>query len=123
MAVEIDLSGKLALVTGGTMGIGAAIVQVLHNAGADLIVTGVESQESISKLNDNDILQGIHNIKYIHVDFTDQTSLDQFFKILDQSENIDICINNAGTNRNNPIENIRDEDYNLLMDVNLKAPF
>jgi len=123
VAVEIDLSGKLALVTGGTMGIGESIADVLHNAGANLIVTGVESQESIDELNNSAIQQGIHNIKYLHVDFTDQTSVDQFFKILDQSDKIDICINNAGTNRNNTIENIRDEDYNLLMDVNLKAPF
>ena len=123
MAVKIDLSGKLALVTGGTMGIGAAIADQLHKAGANLLITGVESPNSISELNEQVVSNGVDNIKYMQVDFSKQDSLKHFFETLDDYKKIDICINNAGTNRNNPIDEIRDQDYNLLMDVNLKAPF
>ena len=123
MAVEINLSGKFALITGGTMGIGAAIADQLHKAGADILITGVEDQEIISKFNDEVKSNGFSNIRYIHVDFTKQSSMTNFFETLDEYGKIDICVNNAGTNRNNLIDDIRDQDYQLLMDVNLKAPF
>ncbi|MCF6171895.1 MAG: SDR family oxidoreductase [Bacteroidales bacterium] len=123
MAIDINLNGKTALVTGGTMGIGAAIAGVLHQAGANLILTGVEAQQHIDDLNTKAKEKGIHNINYVRVDFTNQESIDSFFDYLDSYEKIDICVNNAGTNRNNPIDEISIEDYDLLLDVNLKAPF
>jgi len=123
MAITIDLRGQNALITGGTMGIGAAIASVLHEAGANLILTGVEEENHINNLNVENQKKGIENIRYCQVDFTDKDSFDHFFGILDTYEKIDICVNNAGTNRNNIIENIRVEDYDLLMAVNLKAPF
>lgn len=123
MAIDIDLSGKTVLITGGTMGIGAAIAAELHNAGADLILTGVEDEGFIGELNTDTISKGINNIHYFHVDFTNLNSVDNFFKYLDGQKKIDICVNNAGTNRNNPIDEINIEDFDLLLNVNLKAPF
>ncbi len=123
MAIQINLKGKTALITGGTMGIGAAIAEKLHKAGADLILTGVEGEKHINELNQKKIDEGISNIKYVNVNFTDSESIANFFRLLDTIEKIDICINNAGTNKNNPIDKIKNEDFNLLLDVNLKAPF
>ena len=123
MAICIDLKGKTALVTGGTMGIGAAIASELHKAGADLIITGAEDQSSIDQLNKNKRNEGITNINYYQVDFTNNISFEKFFNFLDKQEKIDICINNAGTNRNNPIDKISVKDFDLLLNVNLKAPF
>ena len=122
MAVTIDLSGKTALITGGTMGIGAAIGHELHQAGANLILTGVESQEQIDILNEEVRKNGFSNIQYVRVNFTDEDSITSFFKFLDTIPKIDICVNNAGTNRNNPIDKIITQDFELLLDVNLKAP-
>lgn len=123
MAINIDLSGKTALITGGTMGIGAAIATDMHKAGADLILTGVEDKSYIKKLNEDTKKKGINNIHYIHVDFTKQNSIDNFFDFLDSQKKLEICVNNAGINRNNPIDKINIEDFDLLLDVNLKAPF
>ena len=123
MAITIDLTGQTALITGGTMGIGAAIADVLHQAGANLILTGVEGEQVINELNESKKKQGIHNILYFGVDFTNKESINNFFAFLEQQQKIDICVNNAGTNRNNPINKILTEDFDLLMDVNLKAPF
>jgi 3-oxoacyl-[acyl-carrier protein] reductase len=119
----IDLSGKTALITGGTMGIGAAIAEEFCKAGANLIITGVENQEIIDNLNINIKNKGIDNIRYVRVDFSNDASFNALFKMLDQYSHIDICINNAGTNRNNPIQEIKLEDFNFLLDINLKAPF
>ena len=105
------------------MGIGASIASILHEAGAELIITGVEDQSFIDEINEESLKKGLSNIKYIHVDFTNKTSISDFFKFLDTYQKIDICINNAGTNRNNPIDEIEESDYDLLLNVNLKAPF
>ena len=123
MSVEIDFIGKTVLITGGTMGIGAAIAEDFKKAGANLIITGAEDMEIINSLNEGAKKKGDNQIRYIQTDFTDKTSFDKFFKILDEYEKIDICINNAGTNKNNPIDKIKLEDYDLLMAVNLHAPF
>jgi len=123
MSVKMDFIGKTVLITGGTMGIGAAIAEDFKKAGANLIITGAEDIEIINSLNEEVKKIGDNQIRYIQTDFTDKTSFDKFFKILDEYEKIDICINNAGTNRNNPIDKIKLDDYYLLMDVNLHAPF
>lgn len=123
MSLSIDFRGKNVLITGGTMGIGAAIVEDFKHAGANLIVTGAEDIEIINKLNDEAKRNNNNKIKYIRVDFTDKLSFNNFFIKLDDYEKIDICINNAGTNKNNPIDEIKLDDYYLLMDVNLHAPF
>ncbi len=122
MAIEINLKGKTALITGGTMGIGAAIANELHKAGADLILTGVENLSQIDKFNTELQNKGIFNIQYIRVDFANKSSIHEFFSFLDTIDKIDICVNNAGTNRNNLIDEILTEDFDLLLDVNLKAP-
>ncbi|MCK4358211.1 MAG: SDR family oxidoreductase [Candidatus Cloacimonetes bacterium] len=123
MSLSIDFRGKNVLITGGTMGIGAAIVEDFKHAGANLIVTGAEDIEIINKLNDEAKRNNNNKIKYIRVDFTDKLSFNNFFMELDDYDKIDICINNAGTNKNNPIDEIKLDDYYLLMDVNLHAPF
>jgi len=123
MAISVDLKEKTALVTGGTMGIGAAIVEELFKAGANLLITGVEDANIIEELNKKGHDQGIKNIRYVRVDFTKNDSIVQFFKLLDGVDKIDICINNAGTNKNNTIDEILLEDFDLLLDVNLRAPF
>ena len=123
MATSIDLQGKTALITGGTKGIGAAIAKELHDAGANLILTGVEDDAFINELNKNAQQKGIKNIQYVHVNFENDVSIDHFFQFLDVQKQIDICVNNAGTNKNNLLEEINIEDFDLLLKVNLKAPF
>ena len=122
MDLNINLRKKTVLITGATSGIGAAIADDFMACGAKLILTGADDIETIKNLNEKVQQNGYHQIKYIRVDFTDGTSFKNFFKILDEYEKIDVWINNAGTNRNNPIDKIRLEDFDLLMDVNLRAP-
>ena len=119
----LDLTGKTALITGGTMGIGEAIANELHSAGATLIITGAENENVIDRLNKNLKDKNISNVFYFRADFCEENCYTNLFKYLDSFNSIDICINNAGTNRNNFLENITEEDYNFLLEVNVKAPF
>ena len=121
--MNLDFIDKTVVVTGGTTGIGAAIAEEFYKAGANLIVTGIDSPEKMKELARTYSNFRLGMIRFINVDFTSEESLSRFFKELDKYQEIDICINNAGTNRNNYIEDISLEDYHLLIAVNLHAPF
>lgn len=122
MTFQIDFSGKTALVTGATRGIGAAIAHDLAALGANLILTGTNPAQ-IAELNRANEQVGIRNIRYVQADFADRESLDAFLDKIASYEQIDICINNAGTNRILPIYETTVQDYDFLTDVNLRAPF
>jgi len=120
--MEIDFSGQTVLVTGATRGIGAAIADAFRDANANLIVTGT-NPDAIAELNRQAKADGVENIRYLAVDFSDNASLDAFLGAIDKEERIDVCVNNAGINRINAIDEILVEDLDAVLDVNLRAPF
>ena len=122
MSFQIDFSGKVVLITGATRGIGAALARDFHAAGADLILTGTNPQQ-INELNRNNADTGVTNIRYVQADFADATSLQSFLDEIAHYKQIDVCINNAGMNRIDFIDSTKVEDYDLLSQVNLRAPF
>ena len=122
MSFEIDFSGKVVLITGATRGIGAALARDFCAAGADLILTGTDSQQ-INELNRNNADAGVTNIRYVQADFANAASLQSFLDDIARCKRIDVCINNAGTNRIDFIDSTKVEDYDLLTQVNLRAPF
>ena len=122
MSFEIDFSGKVVLITGATRGIGAALARDFCVAGADLILTGTNSQQ-INELNRNNADAGVTNIRYVQADFADEISLQSFLDDIAHCKRIDVCINNAGTNRIDYIDSTKIEDFELLTQVNLRAPF
>lgn len=118
-SIKIDLSNKVALVTGGTRGIGLSIAQRLHDAGATVIITGT-SEEEIKKLNN----ENLDSRKiYLDVNFLVQESISLFLDKLERFNHIDILINNAGVNRIDKIVKTTDEDFDLVMKVNLKGTY
>ncbi|MDA8141174.1 MAG: SDR family oxidoreductase [Desulfobacteraceae bacterium] len=121
MTLQLDFRGKTALVTGGTRGIGAAIAQHLYEAGAELILTGTD-QSKTSALNEAVMKEGKRGIHYLPADFSNEASTTRFLAEIGDRR-IDVCINNAGTNRIDLIDETQMDDYELLSQVNLKAPF
>ena len=109
--IEKKLKEKVALVTGGTRGIGAAIAEELYNLGATVIITGTKSTFTQSK-----------NYQYIAVDFSNKNSLKEFVNKI-QDIDIDILINNAGINKIGPISELSLDDFGLVQLVNVTAPF
>jgi len=105
------LSGRTALVTGGTRGIGYAIAQRLIADGADVLVTGRQP-----------IGNGPSGSEYLGVDFADQQAVDVFSDSMKKRQ-IDILINNAGVNKIGNFSEIDQDEFRMIQQVNLHAPF
>lgn len=119
--MRIGFEGRVALVTGATRGIGKQIAEDLGRQGAELILTGTNPEE-IAALN----RAGRRRKPPRHwhaVDFTREASVEAFIEELARYRRTDICVNNAGINRINPIDEIRSEDWQNILRVNLDGPF
>jgi len=117
--ITIDLSGRLALITGGTRGIGKAIADRFLEAGASLILTGTKAAE-IEKLNRE---KTDDRIVYLQVDFSDPNSIDSFLNKIASYGKIDVLVNNAGVNKIALNTETTNEDFDLLNDINVKGPY
>jgi 3-oxoacyl-[acyl-carrier protein] reductase len=115
----IDLSGKRALVTGATGGIGGAIARALHAAGATLALTGTRAP-ALQALADE--LGG--NCRVYAANLSDRAATDELVaKAESDMGGIDILVNNAGLTRDTLAMRMSDEDWQAVIDVNLTAPF
>jgi NAD(P)-dependent dehydrogenase (short-subunit alcohol dehydrogenase family) len=120
MAVDVfNLSGKVALITGGSKGLGKAMARGLAEAGADIVITSRHEGELRDALDD--ILKGTgRNGRLIVADMSRRAEVEQLARIaLEQMGRIDILVNNAGTNVPQPIDEVRDADWDRVVEINL----
>lgn len=120
------LNGKTAIVTGGTAGIGKAIALAFAQNGANVIIFGTNSEraalavkeiEAARKSESQKILSYLVNVsKSKDVDETIQNILSSFGKI-------DILVNNAGITKDNLLMKMSEEDWDEVLDVNLKSVY
>jgi NAD(P)-dependent dehydrogenase (short-subunit alcohol dehydrogenase family) len=108
---HLNLSGKLAVVTGATRGIGSAIASRLLEEGASVIGTGTRPRGSIP-----------NGCEFRCVDFINLDHVCVFAKELSDIKP-DILINNAGINKIDLFEKINPEDFDCIQRVNVRAPF
>lgn len=118
MSYAIDLSGKTALVTGSTRGIGRAIAEGLVKAGAKVVVCGREPTKAAA------VAQEIGAALGVGLDVGDAASIeaavDQVTKTLG---GVDILVNNAGITKDNLLIRLDDEQWDAVLDANLKGAF
>ncbi|EMN89754.1 SDR family NAD(P)-dependent oxidoreductase [Leptospira weilii] len=113
--MQILFKNKTIIVTGGTRGIGKHIASDFLELGGNVIVTGTSSELSENFKHPN--------LNYQSVDFQSKESLNGFIKYLESIEKIEVCVNNAGINRINFLENTLDRDWDDMQSVNVRAPF
>jgi 3-oxoacyl-[acyl-carrier protein] reductase len=118
--MNIDFTGKTALVTGGTRGIGQEIAERLYALGANLIITGT-SQKQIDALNAASPDKS--RKRFLRLNFLEDGSVDIFLQQIQVYPVIDILVNNAGINRINPIDQCLMSDWDDIIKVNLTGPF
>ena len=116
-----DLSSKVALITGGTHGIGMAIGKVLGKAGAKICVNDL-NQEKLDACKDQYKAEGI-DVFTVLFDVTDEADVDRGISIIEEEVGtIDILVNNAGIIKRIPILDMPIADYKQVIDVDLVAP-
>ena len=117
--MKIDLTGKNALVTGSTRGIGRAIAEALSESGARVAVVGRDlsrAEEAASAIGGN--------AKGFAADVADTAAV---AKLVDDVEKafggIDILVNNAGITKDNLVMRLKDEDWDAVQNANLRGAF
>ena len=117
------LAGKIALVTGGSRGIGEAIVRKFAAAGADVAFTYLSSEESAKKTENELKAMGV-NAKAYRSDASKYNEAEALAAaVLTDFGKIDILVNNAGITRDTLMLRMSEEQWDQVMDINLKSVF
>ena len=113
-----DLSGRTALVTGASGGIGDAIVRQLHGQGATVVLSG-RRRDALAAL-----AEALGERARIEVaDLAEPQAAERLIEAADAEGGVDVLINNAGLTRDNLALRMKDEDWQTVLDVNLSAGF
>jgi 3-oxoacyl-[acyl-carrier protein] reductase len=116
---QIDLNGKNALITGSTRGIGRAIAETLAKSGARVAVVGRDLQKA--KEAAAEVGAGAQGFA---CDVTDTTAVAKLVADVEAAfGSIDILVNNAGITRDNLVMRLKDEDWDAVINANLRGAF
>ncbi|MEL6361403.1 MAG: SDR family oxidoreductase [Pseudomonadota bacterium] len=109
-----NLTGKKALVTGAGRGLGRAIVETLHKAGAEVIAVA----RTASDLDDlkNDLGERIET-------WTHDVTTDAFTEQVNALNSLEILVNNAGSNRPEPFVDVSEENLDFILNLNVRSMF
>ncbi len=116
--MAIDLSGKTALVTGSTRGIGRAIAQVLHECGATLAIVGRDQAKADA------VAAEIGNARGFACDISVAADVATLVAAVEKEFGaVDILVNNAGITKDNLMLRMKDEDWDAVLETNLRSAF
>ena len=119
MAVEINLENKIALVTGGTRGIGKAIVDDLLRSGAKVFATGT----NVAQIKELNTTNKNSQLTYLQLNLSNSDNVKDFIAKTLELTDVDILINNAGINIVSDADKITDESFLQIQEINVHGPF
>ena len=111
-----DLSGKTALVTGANTGLGQGIAVGLAQAGADVVAVGRSDADETARL----VQQAGRSFRFVRADLSSTAPIAQ---VVEDAGPVDILVNNAGTIRRADSLEFTEDDWDAVMDTNLKSVF
>ena len=118
----VNLSGKVAIVTGSSRGLGRGMAKALAHAGADVVITS-RTMDSLAEVSEEITALGA-KVLALELDVRDEASIRSMpEKVLDRFERIDVLVNNAGMNIRKPALEVTWEDWDQILDTNLKSGF
>jgi 3-oxoacyl-[acyl-carrier protein] reductase len=118
----MELEDRIAIVTGGAKGIGRSIACLLAQEGAKVVIADIDLERA-SKTSDEINKKGLHAYP-VWVDVSDPESIKKMVeKIVSEYNRVDILVNNAGILHSTPIEDITVDEWDDMMDINLRGAF
>ena len=117
------LQGKVAIITGSGRGIGKAIAIKLASLGANIVINDIPQSEDADKTSEEIKAMGVDSI-VVKGDVRKTEDVQELIKkTLDKFGKIDIFVNNAGVTRDGLMLRMTEDDWDLVMDINLKGAF
>jgi len=119
----MGMEGRVAIVTGGARGIGRAITEALANRGADVAIADVKLE--LAEQSAKEIFQSTNRrIIAVPVDVSSFASASQMVeRVINEFGKVDILVNNAGITRDKLLMRMEEEDWDVVLDINLKGAF
>jgi len=118
----MKLDGKIAIVTGGSRGLGRGMALALAEAGADVVVAS-RTLSALKEVSQEIEDKGRKSLS-VELDVCNLSSINQMVdKVLDEFGRIDILVNNAGMNIRKPAVEVTEEDWDKIVNTNLKGAF
>lgn len=123
MSIEISLAGRVALVTGGSRGIGRAIALELAAAGATVVVNYASSPDAAAAVVE--AISAAGGRAWSHqADVADEEQVEAMVKtVLEREGRLDVLINNAGITRDGLLMRMKTDDWRRVIDLNLSGVF
>lgn len=119
---QFDFSGKVAIVTGGSSGIGYETARMLLDGGAKVLLTGrdgIKGEKAVRQLKEPSL-----KLSFLKADVSKPVQCKKVIcSAVEQYGTIDIVVNNAGVFKANPIESVTEKEFDWIVDTNLKGAF
>lgn len=121
--VSFDLTSKVAIISGGATGIGRAIADGLAEAGAILVICGRQFQKCEEACKEIQERTGTRALAH-RCDITSKDEIETLVNtVLDECKRVDILVNNAGVTSNYHVLDLSEEEWDRVMNINLKGYF
>ncbi len=123
--IPIDLTGRTAIVTGASQGLGAAAAGMLHRAGANVVVNFFDDDQGVNREKAKTVVESLQNRTALAAG--DVRSPDELRSVFDhaakQFGGVDILVNNAGILRDRTVAKMTEDEWQSVIDTNLTGVF